>query len=183
MEMTISRDRWQLHLKTRGQHYHEAARELEALHARHPEVGADTVALCLDGLAEILERVRVNRLTRHQHILLRMGELIAIAEGAASLSRRAALSTEGRLNPKANTRFSSEALASISRVFARGAALRVVTEGLRWAVGADGVMADIPAFAAATGLSAIQRAQTGLIDDMDYIADAVYGRAKKVVSK
>ena len=23
MEMTISRDRWQLHLKTRGQHYHE----------------------------------------------------------------------------------------------------------------------------------------------------------------
>ena len=26
MEMTISRDRWQLHLKTRGQHYHEQAR-------------------------------------------------------------------------------------------------------------------------------------------------------------
>ena len=26
MEMTISRDRWQLHLKTRGQHYHEHAR-------------------------------------------------------------------------------------------------------------------------------------------------------------
>ena len=27
MEMTISRDRWQLHLKTRGQHYHDLARE------------------------------------------------------------------------------------------------------------------------------------------------------------
>ena len=40
MEMTISRDRWQLHLKTRGQHYHEQAREFEALHARHPDVGA-----------------------------------------------------------------------------------------------------------------------------------------------
>ncbi len=26
MEMTISRDRWQLHLKTRGQHYHDQAR-------------------------------------------------------------------------------------------------------------------------------------------------------------
>ena len=26
MEMTISRDRWQLHLKTRGQHYHDRAR-------------------------------------------------------------------------------------------------------------------------------------------------------------
>ena len=39
MEMTISRDRWQLHLKTRGQHYHERAREFEALDARHPDVG------------------------------------------------------------------------------------------------------------------------------------------------
>ena len=39
MEMTISRDRWQSHLKTRGQHYHERAREFEALHARHPERG------------------------------------------------------------------------------------------------------------------------------------------------
>ncbi len=28
MEMTISRDRWQLHLKTRGQHYHEQAQEV-----------------------------------------------------------------------------------------------------------------------------------------------------------
>ena len=30
MEMTISRDRWQLHLKTRGQHYHEQAREVRS---------------------------------------------------------------------------------------------------------------------------------------------------------
>ena len=36
MEMTISRDRWQFHLKTRGQHYHDQAREFEALHARAP---------------------------------------------------------------------------------------------------------------------------------------------------
>src|SRR5271157_4074226 len=45
MEMTISRDRWQLHLKTRGRHYHDKARELEALHAKHPEVGANYAAL------------------------------------------------------------------------------------------------------------------------------------------
>ena len=33
MEMTIARDRWQQHLKTRGQHYHDRAREMEALEA------------------------------------------------------------------------------------------------------------------------------------------------------
>src|SRR3974390_2255237 len=53
MEMTISRDRWQLHLKTRGQHYHERARQVETLHAAHPNVGADVAALALHALAQI----------------------------------------------------------------------------------------------------------------------------------
>src|SRR5215471_9344382 len=47
MEMTISRDRWQLHLKTRGQHYHEQARKFETLHSQHPGVGANVAALAL----------------------------------------------------------------------------------------------------------------------------------------
>ena len=36
MEMTIARDRWQQHLKTRGDYYHARARELEALTPRTP---------------------------------------------------------------------------------------------------------------------------------------------------
>ena len=86
MEMTISRDRWQMHLKTRGQHYHEQARKYEALHASHPNVGANIAALALHALAEVMEKARVARLTRYQHILLRLGELIAYAECAGSLS-------------------------------------------------------------------------------------------------
>src|SRR5215471_9981831 len=105
MEMTISRDRWQLHLKTRGQHYHDRAKQVELLHAAHRNVGADTAALALHALAEVMEKARVARLTRFQHALLRLGELIAYAESAATLSRRAALLAEGRLNEKANDRF------------------------------------------------------------------------------
>ncbi len=55
MEMTISRDRWQLHLKTRGQYYHDLARQLEALHTKHPNVGAGTAALAAHALAEVME--------------------------------------------------------------------------------------------------------------------------------
>ena len=95
MEMTISRDRWQFHLKTRGQHYHEQARQWEALHAQHPEVGANFTALAFHALAEVMERARLAKLTRHQHILLRLGELIAYAECAGSLSRRAAKMADG----------------------------------------------------------------------------------------
>ena len=114
MEMTISRDRWQLHLKTRGRHYHDQAREFEALHARHPDVGAGYAALALHALAEAMERARIGRLTRYQHILLRVGEWIAYAECAGSLARRAALMAEGRLNEKANQRFDAAALAAIA---------------------------------------------------------------------
>ena len=180
MEMTISRDRWQSHLKTRGQHYHERAREFEALHARHPDVGADIAALALHALAEVMEKARVARLTRYQHILLRLGELIAYAECAGSLSRRAALLADGKLNEKANRRFDAAGLAAISRVFAREAALKVGEEGLRWVIGAGGVNdAEIAGFETSLGLPAIHRAQSGLISDMDYIADVLYGRAAK----
>jgi len=180
MEMTISRDRWQLHLKTRGQHYHEQAREFEALHARHAKVGGDIAALALHALAEVMEKARVARLTRFQHILLRLGELIAYAECAGSLSRRAALSAEGKLHEKANRRFDATALAAISRIFARDAALKVVEEGLRWVVGAGGISdAEMPGFETSLGLPAIHRAQSGLISDLDYVADVLYGRAAK----
>jgi alkylation response protein AidB-like acyl-CoA dehydrogenase len=178
MEMTISRDRWQLHLKTRGQHYHEQARQCEALHARHPEVGAAYAALALHALAEVMERARVGRLTRFQHILFRLGELTAYAECAATLCRRAARMLEGKLNEKASRRFDSSALAAISRIFAREAALRVAQDGLRWVAGAGGASeADLAAFTAALALPAIQKAQIGLVPDMDYVADVLYGRA------
>jgi alkylation response protein AidB-like acyl-CoA dehydrogenase len=180
MEMTISRDRWQLHLKTRGQYYHEQARKFEELHGRHPNVGADNAALALHAMAEVMEKARVARLTRYQHILLRLGELIAYAECAGSLARRAGLMEEGRLNEKANRRFDATALAALSRIFAREAALKVAEEGLRWVVGAGGVSAaELPAFETSLGLPAIHRAQAGLISDLDYIADVVYGRAAK----
>jgi alkylation response protein AidB-like acyl-CoA dehydrogenase len=183
MEMTISRDRWQLHLKTRGQHYHDQARTFEALHARHPDVGAGIAALAMHALAEVMERCRASRLTRHQHILLRLGELIAYAECAGSLARRAALMAEGKLNEKGNQRFDAAGLAGVSRVFAREAALKVAEEGLRWVTGAGGVSdADMPSFEAGLGLPAIHRAQAGLISDMDFVADVLYSRVAKGVA-
>jgi len=180
MEMTISRDRWQMHLKTQGKYYHEQAQKFEALDARHPEVGADVAALALHALAEVMEKARVARLTRNQHILLRLGELVAYAECAGSLARRASLAAEKKLHEKANQRFDAAALGALSRIFAREAALKTAEEGLRWLIGAGGVdAAAIPALEASLGLAAIHRAQAGLIADMDYAADVLYGRAAK----
>lgn len=180
MEMTISRDRWQLHLKTRGEHYHEQARELETLHSFHPDVGANVAALAHHILAEVMEKARVGRLTRYQHILLRLGEWIAYAESAASLARRAARLADGKLHEKANRRFDTTALAALSRVFAREAALKVAEEGMRWVCGAGALSdAEIAAFETSLQLTAVHRAQVGLMSDMDFIADVLYARAAK----
>jgi hypothetical protein len=47
-------------------------------------------------------------------------------------------------------------------------------------IGAGGVnTADLPAFEKSVGLPAIHQAQAGLISDMDYVADVLYGRTAK----
>jgi alkylation response protein AidB-like acyl-CoA dehydrogenase len=127
-----------------------------------------------------MEKARIARLTRYQHILLRLGELIAYAECAGSLSHRAALSAEGRLHEKANQRFDAATLAAMARTFSREAALKVAEEGVRCVIGAGGVSdSELVVLEAAMGLSAIHRAQAGLMADLDEIADVLYGRAAK----
>ncbi|TMS00283.1 acyl-CoA dehydrogenase family protein [Nonomuraea basaltis] len=171
LEMTIARDRWQQHLKTRGAHYRDAAATLAALPA---ETGAATAALALECLAAVMEACRAGRLTRNQHVLLRLGELIANGEAAGSLARRAAAALDGTLPEKADRRFSPAVLAAISRVFAREAVMKIAEEGGRWVIGAlsendaapDGLRGD-----------EMRAAQRGLLADMDVIADVLYGRA------
>jgi alkylation response protein AidB-like acyl-CoA dehydrogenase len=176
MEMTIARDRWQHHLKSRGSHYLDVAARLRELHGSQPGVGADVAALAAECLAAVLEACRVGRLTRNQHVLLRLGELIAYAEAADALARRAAAAAEGTLPDKADRRFDAAGLATVSRVFAREAALKTAEEGVRWVSGATDpdtagrMVGTLP-------LEQVRAAQAGLLADMDAVADLLYGRA------
>ena len=108
-------------------------------------------------------------------MLFRLGEIIAWVEGAGTLARRAAAAQAGTLPEKSERRFTPEGLAAVSRVFAREAAAKLAADGMRWAMGADGVSAaDRPAFEVALGLSALHELQAGLVDDMDRVAKALY---------
>ncbi|NOK60281.1 MAG: acyl-CoA dehydrogenase [Chloroflexi bacterium AL-W] len=159
MEWTIARDRWQFHLKTRGAFYNDWAGRLEALQQTESNNGAGTAALAMRALAVILERCRIDRLTRNQHVLFRLGELIAWAETAAIFSERV-LS-----KPTTASGLGIDLEQALARIFARDAAYKVATEGLRWAVGAG--QTD-PNLANSLNLPAIYQAQTGQIADMDF---------------
>ncbi len=161
MEWTIARDRWQLHLKTRGEYYNEWAARLEELHGRQPHNGAQTAALALRALAVILERCRIDRLTRNQHILFRLGELIAYAESAAIFAERVMDQPTEAIPLDVLTR------QALARIHAREAALKVATDGLRWAIG--GGQSD-PQLPTSLDLPGIYQAQDGLVDDMDFAA-------------
>ncbi|MGC4001244.1 MAG: acyl-CoA dehydrogenase family protein [Anaeromyxobacter sp.] len=164
LEWTTARDRWQLHLKSRGAHYLDWAGRMEALQAARKDLGAGEAALALRCLAAVLERCRLDRLTRHQHVLFRLGELVAQAEGAAVFAERVA----GQ--PSAATPLSPAALAAMSRVFAREAAARVAFEGARWAVAAG--QGD-PEFLRAVDWARVLAAQAGGIEDMDVVAGSL----------
>ncbi|MCA9735731.1 MAG: acyl-CoA dehydrogenase family protein [Deferribacteres bacterium] len=179
MEMTIFRDRWQEHLKTRGEYYHSKAAEMETLAAANPDTGADLSALALHALAEVLENARVKRLTRNQHIMFRMGELIAIAEGASAMAKRAIRAKRKELDEKTDRRFNTNALTLISRIAAREAAMKVAEEGMRWTCAADGLSeAEMIAFENKLQLSKIHRIQGGMLTDMDSLVDVIYQNIK-----
>jgi len=164
LEWTTARDRWQLHLKSRGAHYLDWAQRVERLHAEHPGVGARNAALALRALAAILERCRADKLTRHQHVLFRLGELVAQAEGAAVFALRAATA------PTTAIPLPPATIAAMSRVFAREAAARVAFEGARWAVAAG--QTD-PEFLRSIDFSQVLAGQAGGIEDMDVIAGSL----------
>jgi alkylation response protein AidB-like acyl-CoA dehydrogenase len=176
MEMTVGRDRWQHHLKTRGAHFHDLATQVRSLQAGQPDVGAETAALGLDCLGAVFEACRVGRLTRNQHVLLRLGALASAAEGAAALVRRAVAAADGTLPEKADRRFDADGLAAVSRVNARLAAAEVAEEGLRWVSGAASDPGSAQQLAATLPLEQVRAAQAGLLADMDAVADALYNR-------
>jgi len=161
MEWTIARDRWQLHLKTKGAYYNDWAARLEQVNRAEPNNGAGAAALAMRALAVVLERCRIDRLTRNQHVLFRLGELIAYAETAAIFSEFVTSQPTEAINLDVPTR------QAMARIHAREAALKVATEGLRWSIG--GGQTD-PNLAGSLNLPAIYQAQAGLIDDMDFVA-------------
>ena len=151
---------------------------MEQLAKTSPDCGADIAALTAHAMSEVMELARVHRLTRNQHVLFRLGELVAYVECAGALARRAAAAQKGELPEKADTRFAAAELAAVSRVFAREAAAKLAVDGTRWVLGAaEPGSIDAQAFEAAVGVRAIQQAQTGLVADMDAIAATLYSRS------
>jgi alkylation response protein AidB-like acyl-CoA dehydrogenase len=171
MQWTIARDRWRVHLQGRGEFYRTMGASLESLHRESPDVGARAAALAVRAVYEATELARTGRLTRHQHVLFRLGEMMMRAEVAANFCRYAAGRGSSRFAPL----FAPSAVKAMSRISAREAAIDVATEAVRWIGGCE---SDSAVDGAAErdrlfGVAEIHASQRGSIADMDAIARAI----------
>ncbi|MBN1390555.1 MAG: acyl-CoA dehydrogenase family protein [Candidatus Thermoplasmatota archaeon] len=163
LEMTIARDRWQEHLKSRGSFYSEIAKDAQTLHGKDPDVGADLAEKALKALSNIYELCRVQKLTRNQHVLMRLGELSAWAETAFTFSKMAAQDRYSK-----GVRFDRETWRAMARVYARDAALKIADDGIKLVLGyGDGEPALMRSY---VDLDQIMAGQKERRKDMDLIA-------------
>ena len=71
----------------------------------------------------------------------------------------------------------------MARVFARDAALKVATEGIRLLRGATGLdPVQLAGVESSVRLADIEQAQAGLLDDMDTVAAAIYATAPRLTA-
>jgi alkylation response protein AidB-like acyl-CoA dehydrogenase len=170
MQWTVSRDRWRIHLQERGGFYRRMAESLESLHREDPKVGADVAALAVRAVLETTERCRIGRLTRHQHVLFQLGELMTRAEIAANFAQYAA----GRGAAKYEPFFAPKVVKDMSRICAREAALDVLSGAVRLVRGMDAVDdASMAEFERALQAPAIHAAAKGLMADLDLVGKAI----------
>jgi alkylation response protein AidB-like acyl-CoA dehydrogenase len=163
LTMTIQRNRWQEHLKSQGKYYMNMAQEMEQVHAKNANIGADSAALCLKGLAVILEVCRTERLTRHQHVSFKIGDLITRAEITHGFVFAA--SQDKYFD---GVRFDKETYEAMVRINARETAFSVIADGIKLVSGAGNV--DANALAAQTGLVQIMAKQKSITQDMDMLS-------------
>jgi alkylation response protein AidB-like acyl-CoA dehydrogenase len=170
MQWTIARDRWRQFLQTQGGFYRDFAKALADLHARDREVGAEMAALALRSLHALFDRAREKRLTRHQHVLFRLGELAMQAETAAALSRAASGTPLGPRPPAPIHK-------AMARIYAREAAATVAHEGVKWLRGCD-AKDDAVTLERALGVPDIDAGWAGLVADLDSVAQHLCGTAR-----
>ncbi|MBN1540419.1 MAG: acyl-CoA dehydrogenase family protein [Candidatus Thermoplasmatota archaeon] len=164
LEMTIARDRWQEHLKSRGAYFFNKGKAAEELHISENKVGADLAANALKALSNIYELCRVQKLTRNQHVLMRLGELAAWGETAFIFGKMSA----EKVYSKA-VKFDRETWQAMSRVYSRDAALRIAEEGIKLVLGyGEGEPALLRSY---VNMDRIMEGQKGRREDMDLIAE------------
>jgi alkylation response protein AidB-like acyl-CoA dehydrogenase len=167
----ISTFRWKDTRKTKGGFYKSIAEEMARLNDDNDHLGCQLYAAAATILNDIIALVHDTRLTRQQHIMFTLADMMTHVEVGASLARKAALAVKAN-DPDAIK------LSTASRIFADEVA-QLVTRNGRTVLLGTGVVDQTVASDILEADSFNKLTYSGLhvISDMDNIADLFFERA------
>jgi alkylation response protein AidB-like acyl-CoA dehydrogenase len=166
----ISTFRWKETRKSKGEFYQSIYREMETQDSEGDNAGCRLYGLSAAILNDTIMRVHENRLTRQQHIMFLLADMMTVVEVGAALARKAvALSKSGDAQ--------AEKFCAMSRIFADETAQLVSRNAVTILLG-SGVFDQnaIQNFMTAHSYHQLVCSSLNIINDMDRVADILFAR-------
>ncbi len=166
----ISTFRWRTTVKSKGDYYGAMAQEMESLHSSVPEIGAATYAWAAKALNETIMLVHNHRLTKQQYIMFFLADMMTCIEVGISLARKAKRLIEDRSSQ-------AKKIVIMCRIFASEVAELITRNTIKIVTGSGLAQEEIPStLKERIGYEGFTASCSGLIRDMDAVADILFGR-------
>jgi alkylation response protein AidB-like acyl-CoA dehydrogenase len=166
----ISTFRWKITRKTKGKYYGDISSEMEELENTLNDAGCKFYGLAARVLNDTIMLVHDNKLTRKQHIMFALSDMMTHVEVGASMARKAKSLVEAG-DPKA------EKIKAMSRIFANEAAQVVAHNMLMILMGSGAFDQKIVSdFMEAVSYNKLLGSYENVIKDMDMVADILFER-------
>ncbi|MDL1987621.1 MAG: acyl-CoA dehydrogenase family protein [Deltaproteobacteria bacterium] len=166
----ISTFRWKITRKTKGKYYGDISSEMEELENTLNDAGCKFYRLAARVLNDTIMLVHDNKLTRKQHIMFALSDMMTHVEVGASMARKAKSLVEAG-DPKA------EKIKAMSRIFANEAAQVVAHNMLMILMGSGAFDQKIVSdFMEAVSYNKLLGSYENVIKDMDMVADILFER-------
>jgi len=166
----ISIFRWKKTRKSKGKYYQSIAAEMEKKEAALHNAGCLFYSLAAGALNRTIDVVQENKLTKKQHVMFLLADMMTVVEVGAALARKAVTAHETGL-PDA------ERIRLASRIFAAETAL-CVTRNIREIMMGTGVLdhQTFSAFAQSISYEQQFRSVENIHAEMDALADIIFER-------
>ena len=166
----ISTFRWKITRKTKGKYYGDISSEMEELNNTLNDAGCKFYGLAARALNDTIMLVHDNKLTRKQHIMFALSDMMTHVEVGASMARKAKSLVEAG-DPEA------EKIKAMSRIFANETAQVVTHNMLKILMGSGAFDQKIVSdFMETISYNKLLGSYENVIKDMDMVADILFER-------
>ncbi len=167
----ISTFRWKKTRKSKGEYYMSISSEMEKLDSAMDDAGCRFYGLAAKALNSVIMLVNDNKLTKQQHIMFALADMMTYVEVGVSMARKAMKLVESG-DPKV------EKIKVMSRLFANDTA-QLVSQNILKILKGSGVFDQqtVSEFMEAVTFNELMCSYENIIKDMDIVADMLFERS------